>query len=311
MACYEPICVGNFKKALGPGEKGFWRGETVPCGKCLGCRADQAREWSHRLQHESRMHDHSWFVTLSYNEEKLPENGSLNPEHLRTFFKTLRRREEERAGRAGEEATRYSYYACGEYGDKRKRPHYHAVLCGPSFLDKRFLRNDNGNDVWRSSILENAWPHGFSEFGDVTPASAAYVAGYVRKKLRRLEYEDMYTRVNPLTGEVVEVEEEFSRMSRRPAIGRRWIKKYWKDVYPRDYIVVEGKEYKPPRFYDKWMEQYHEKEEDCDCEAHWKVMQEVRAYRQDEDAYVSRYENKGRRIRHETREEIFRKEVVF
>ncbi len=40
-------------------------------------------------------------------------------------------------------------------------------------------------------------------------------------------------------------------MSRRPGIGSGWFKKYKADVYPDDFIVLEGKRYKTPRFYDK------------------------------------------------------------
>jgi len=46
-------------------------------------------------------------------------------------------------------------------------------------------------------------------------------------------------------------------MSRRPAIGKRWIERYWRDVYPRDFVVMDGHELKPPRYYDKWMEVNH------------------------------------------------------
>jgi len=57
-------------------------------------------------------------------------------------------------------------------------------------------------------------------------------------------------------------------MSRRPAIGLRWIEKFWRDVYFRDFVVMKGREYKPPCFYDKWMEKNHPK-----------IMAEVKAKR--------------------------------
>jgi len=94
----------------------------------------------------------------------------------------------------------------------------------------------------------------------LTPLSygaAAYVAGYVRKKVRRQDDPQYYQRVNPETGELVEVEQEFARMSRRPALGREWIERYWRDVYPRDFVVVNGFPMKPPRYYDKWLEDHH------------------------------------------------------
>lgn len=91
----------------------------------------------------------------------------------------------------------------------------------------------------------------------MTRSSAAYVAGYVRKKVSKKDDPDAYVRVDPESGELVELVPEFSRMSLKPAIGRRWIERHWRDVYPRDFVVVEGKEYKPPRYYDKWMDENH------------------------------------------------------
>lgn len=247
VTCYHPVRVGVLRKALTPGAPRFRDGQDVACGHCLGCRGDQAREWTMRIMHETQMHESNWFLTLTYSEERLPENGSLSASDIRAFFASLRRSVDEKL----------SYYVCGEYGEVSQRPHYHAVLFGPHFLDKRSAGCRDGFAVWRSATVERAWRSGFSEFGAVTERSAAYVAGYVRKKIHRAESPDAYLRVDPGTGELVEIMQEFSRMSLKPAIGKRWIQKYWKDVYPWDRVVMGGREYRPPRFYDKWLEENH------------------------------------------------------
>ena len=36
-------------------------------------------------------------------------------------------------------------------------------------------------------------------------------------------------------------------MSLKPGIGAEWIKRYNKDVYPRDVVIARGHEPKPPR----------------------------------------------------------------
>ena len=243
MSCYQPIDVIVKGKAWNTS-----REVTVGCGICIGCRTEQARQWSVRIMHERQMHDSAWFITLTYDEESLPDNGSLCAEDLQKFFKAVRR---------DYPAGTVRYFACGEYGDESQRPHYHAVLYGVDFLDRYFLRCDNGYNVWRSAHLEHYWDNGFSEFGTVTPKSASYVAGYVKKKVAKRVNPDAYLRVDVDTGELFDVEPEFNRMSLRPAIGRSWIERYWQDVYPRDYVVVDGKEFKPPRYYDKWMDMYH------------------------------------------------------
>lgn len=263
MACYHPITLPIKQKPYRPGMRAFWVERTVPCGSCIGCRSNQAREWSMRILHEQQQHLASWFLTLTYSDENLPDYGSLYPEHLRRFFKTLRKILPEKS---------LSYYACGEYGERTKRPHYHAVLFGPDFLDKYRNNSDNSNPTWCSPTLGNHWPYGLHEFSTVTPASASYVAGYVRKKLNARQQPNAFVRVDEYTGELHDVTAEFSRMSLRPAIGKRWIEKHWKDVYPRDFVVMQGKEYKPPRYYDKWMEKHHPA-----------IMAEVR-FRRDHDA---------------------------
>ena len=43
-------------------------------------------------------------------------------------------------------------------------------------------------------------------------------------------------------------------MSLKPGIGADWIKRYNKDVYPRDVVIARGHESKPPRYYDKFLQ---------------------------------------------------------
>jgi hypothetical protein len=95
---------------------------------------------------------------------------------------------------------------------------------------------------------------GITELTPLTAEAALYVAGYVRKKVRQKDAPEWYTRVDKRTGELTELVPEFGRMSRNPAIGRRWIEEYWQDVYPSDFVLLQGKPRKPPRYYDKWME---------------------------------------------------------
>ena len=241
-------------------------------------------------------HDSAWFLTLTYADERIPENGSLRPKDLQGFFKSLRR---------DYPKGQIRYYACGEYGEQTQRPHYHAVLFGADFLDKCPVPRASSSPVWRSPTLESHWTFGISEFGAVTPESAAYVAGYVRKKVSRKANPEAYVRLNPLTGELVDIIPEFSRMSLRPAVGRAWIEKYWRDVYPRDFVVVGGKEFKPPRYYDKAMEDPQSKCGNAAFERSWNERQhallEVRERRIEEAEELTRYTLESREINHKAR----------
>lgn len=44
-------------------------------------------------------------------------------------------------------------------------------------------------------------------------------------------------------------------MSRRPGIAAGWFDKYADDVYPSDNVHIRGKAMRPPKFYDRLMEQ--------------------------------------------------------
>ena len=92
---------------------------------------------------------------------------------------------------------------CGEYGENRGRPHFHACLFNFDFPDKKVWRKTSqGHPVWRSPSLEALWPYGFSEIGSVTFQSAAYVARYIMKKATGRDAEQVYEWTDPLTGEV-------------------------------------------------------------------------------------------------------------
>ena len=116
------------------------------------------------------------------------------------------------------------YYMCGEYGEQLSRPHYHACLFGFDFPDKVFYSCVNGNDLFTSDILSERWGHGFCSIGAMTFDTAAYVARYILKKHLGDDSDSHYMRVCPVTGECFFVEPEYTTMSRRPGLGRDFIK---------------------------------------------------------------------------------------
>ncbi|MCD7740178.1 MAG: hypothetical protein LUH11_02395, partial [Candidatus Gastranaerophilales bacterium] len=50
----------------------------VPCNKCLGCKMDNSRMWALRSVHESKLHAHNCFITLTFNNKHLPDNNSID-----------------------------------------------------------------------------------------------------------------------------------------------------------------------------------------------------------------------------------------
>jgi len=211
---------------------------AVPCGRCVGCRVERARQFAVRAVHEAALHDASSFLTLTYAKSPL----SLVPRDLELFWKRLRRR-------FGYQ--RFSYIACGEYGERTGRPHYHACVFG-LWPDDAVLHRRGEYPLYRSPSLESVWGHGHCPFGTVTFESAQYVAGYITQKVTGPEAVGYYQAVDPETGEIVPIEPEFMRSSRNPAIGLRWLDRFGdSDAWRHDQVVVAGAESKVPRYYDR------------------------------------------------------------
>lgn len=221
----------------------------IPCGQCIGCRLERSRQWAMRCVHESELYDRNCFITLTYNDACLPDNYSLVKRDFQLFMKRLRRKYWN-----GKKSEAIRFYACGEYGEKTQRPHYHACLFNHDFDDKCLFTVRDDVRLYVSEELQALWPYGFSTIGDVTFESAAYVARYILKKMTGEGAARHYETVDETTGEVFERVPEFTLMSRRPGIGRGWLDRFSSDVYPSDEVVIRNRRMKPPKYYDRIFE---------------------------------------------------------
>lgn len=222
----------------------------IPCGQCLGCRLEYSRQWAIRCEHESKLHRYNSFVTLTYSDEYVPPNGSLVRSHVQNFLKRLRYYSSIQSERG-----RVRYFGCGEYGEQTARPHYHLILFNCSFADMKHFSTRNGHDVFHSETLNDIWQFGRTEIGSVTFDSAGYVARYCVGKITGDGAQAHYRGRLP----------EFSMMSLKPGVGARFFEKYRSDIYPNDFVVVNGHRTRPPAYYDLLLER-------CDPELHARVV---------------------------------------
>lgn len=255
MPCYHPLTA--YQAATG--DVVFYESKrhdiirtlTLPCGQCVGCRLERSRQWAVRCLHEASLYSHNCFISLTYSDEHLPADKSLNYADFQKFMKRFRK---EFKGidfdSKGNHPIRF--YMAGEYGENFGRPHFHACVFNFDFSDKKYWKTTkSGSKIFRSEALERLWPFGFSSIGEVTFESAAYVARYIMKKVTGKSSHTHYEHVCEQTGEITNRKPEFNKMSLKPGIGQGWYDKFKDDVYPHDYVVIRGKKVKPPRFYDK------------------------------------------------------------
>jgi len=191
------------------------------------------------------MHEANTFITLTYRTDALTYGfvrPTLYPKHLQDFIKRLRAKVRWEEINEGLEPRKIKFFACGEYGEEEKRPHYHACIFGMDFDDKELLpdRSHSGFDQYTSKTLAQLWGHGRVAIGEVNFQTAGYTARYImdKKTGEQAQYYEQHG-----------LEPEFVRMSRRPGIGASWFETYSNDVFPYDEMVVNGQATRPPRYY--------------------------------------------------------------
>lgn len=242
MACYYPTPALHDPAS---GATTLWppvgdANTELPCGTCIGCKTDRALDWARRAQHEASCWPHNSFLTLTYRDEELPSDG-LVPQHLQAFIKRLRQRHYRADRGLLRVAGQLRYLACGEYGDQTQRPHYHLCLFNCGFADTYRV----AADLYESPLLNELWPYGNHRLGELTPASANYVAQYTLKKIG----------ATMCDADGVVIPSPFLRASTKPAIGAFWLSKFYRDV-THGYLVYDGTPGRVPRTYIRWLEKH-------------------------------------------------------
>lgn len=177
------------------------------------------------------------FLTLTYDDGQVPVDpvsglNTLVKSDYQKFMKDLRDFERRKLLRA-DKLGLLRYYACGEYGTKTQRPHYHSILFNMSPISRDYL--------------PEIWKKGFVHVGSVTGASIGYVTKYV------------INRPGDYTGR----QKPFAVMSNRSGgLGKDYLVKFskWHKSGKRFYVKDEGVTGRLPRYYQDKIFNQHEKE---------------------------------------------------
>lgn len=192
------------------------------------------KQWQIRCLLEAREHDKNCVLTLTYNNDNLPDNGSLSLYDYQNFMKRLRKYVS---------PLHIRFFGCGEYGSKGQRPHYHIIIFGWCPNDLIFHHLDNkGLPFYLSDIVADIWNKGYII---VCPVITDTVIPYVCKYLQKF---------NNLPFGLVK---PFITMSRRPGIGQSGFNCL---DFDNDKLYVDGKGVSIPRYY---LMKLHNRDLDC------------------------------------------------
>lgn len=194
----------------------------VPCGKCIGCLMTRSYHWAVRCSCEVPYHSESWFLTLTYDKKNLPPDGELCRADFQSFMKRLRWHYRD---------YKLKVFYCGEYGTKRHRPHYHAIVFGLPLESSGAVlvpvgTSRRGNVNYSCAKISKIWGLGKIAIGTCTPESCCYVAQYTAKKHDYKMQRYVATRqIKPFIG-----------ASNRQSLGYSFFMEYYRDIYRRGFF---------------------------------------------------------------------------
>lgn len=201
----------------------------LPCGRCMACRIRKKSEWSLRLLNELEYWKESCFMTLTYKDENLPLDLSLNLSEIQKFIKRLRKAVKKKI----------KVFYCGEYGEENLRPHYHLIVFGwrPLLTDLYLLGEKKSRKLYASRFIEGLWTFGFNNIGVVEHESIQYVCGYTTKKLYGpMAIAEYGARVRP-----------FMHCSK--GLGLRYALDHKDQIVEDKSVIVKGKKVGIPMYY--------------------------------------------------------------
>lgn len=214
----------------------------VPCRRCMGCRIAKRNYMSMLARFEVYSYHQngmgSSFITLTYDDDNLPYNGSLDINESKKFIKRLRQYlvrhhfPTVKKNVFGElrDVPDFKYYICGEYGDKDGRPHYHAIIFGvPSNLMNEFVRH--------------TWKKGLFKVSPINNARIRYCMKYMDKQYNtNSAYWNKDDVINDYT-------QPFSTWSH--GIGTRFLLQHLDEIYSQGGIIQNGRLTRLSNYFNK------------------------------------------------------------
>ncbi len=206
----------------------------VPCGKCMTCLQKRSRQWSLRIGSEYLKYNKNCVLTLTYNDDNLPEEGLLNYKDIQLFLKRLRKKYKD---------TKIKFVCSCEYGKQTYRPHYHIILMNyfPPDVDlcKPYKITRKGSKLYKSKECDDLWSNGFVDVGLCDYHTSRYVAQYCMKKVIN-KNNNIWQAKNEASRE---------RMICSQAIGLDYFKRNVETIFSGMKCIFGGKSFPIPKYF--------------------------------------------------------------
>lgn len=218
---------------------------TVKCGKCDTCRRQRQQEWAIKLINEAKYHTKACFITLTFDNKILLDKNSIarkkygahpgfifniteSKKYFTKFMKRLRKHFNEK---------RITYYKIGEYGEIKKRPHYHCILFGINFEEdrKKMPLSKTGHEQYHSDTLQKIWACGRISIQDINSANIIYISQYSLKKFKNNQENKFY--------------KPTQSFSNRSKMSCKWARRNYAEIVKGYIEDGDGKRYRIPRSY--------------------------------------------------------------
>lgn len=176
----------------------------VRCGHCINCIEEKNRIWTYRLMAEMKTHTKICFITLTYDDDHLPVNGSCCKKDIQDLMKRIRRyygyhskhrknlqKVRRRKSETQKEIENLTYFGCTEYGGAFGRPHIHLLILGMDYEDwfPQHKKIQSHNTVMADSPF---WRFGHINYGSDVSLADSRLVRYVTKYIDKLDSDNLY-----------------------------------------------------------------------------------------------------------------------
>ncbi len=186
----SPKTVKTFsKKFNAPQQYKNYSYNWVGCQNCYICKYKKINEWSLRVSKEIKQYDHNYFITLTYNEQKVKKimspdkNGELKPytqlvyRDFQLFLKKLRKHLN--YYKLLPKGQKLKYILTSEYGKKHGRIHFHVIFINLPLQDIHWWNKTK--EIYKSPTINHIWGNGYVDIRKANHDTINYCLKYLAK----------------------------------------------------------------------------------------------------------------------------------